>query len=94
MSPFLTADKKSILKYHHLSPDSNVIFSMQPQPLLVYELAVLGQRVDGGGAKIGRVTLKTPLTVVVPKHISGPASRLDGVMSRNTTERLHQWPRE
>ncbi len=40
--PSLIQDKKSILKYHNLSPDSNVIFSMHPQPLLVHESAVLG----------------------------------------------------
>lgn len=41
VSPSLIQDKKSIIKNHHLSLDSNVIFSTHPQPLLVHELAVL-----------------------------------------------------
>lgn len=80
VSPSFIQDKKSILTYHHLSPDSNVIFSVHPQPLLVLESAVLGQRVKGGGevelcgVKIDRVALNPPLSLCSPS-------------------KTHQWPR-
>lgn len=80
VSSSLIQDKKSILKYHHLSPNSNVIFSMHPQPLLVHESAVLGQWVECGGevelcgAKIDRVALKLPLSLC-------------------SLSKTHQWPR-
>lgn len=39
--PF-NAGEEIYFKYHHLSPDSDVMFSVYPQPLLVHESAMLG----------------------------------------------------
>ncbi len=95
VSPSLSRDKKSILKYHHLSPDSNFIFSMHPQPVLVHEL--VGKRVGVRWSSVERrltgwLSNLHFLSVVFPKHICGPALRCDGVMSRSMTELLHRWP--